>query len=88
MATIPETTHVLEWLMDPLARCFTAEVARQVIALRADEEIQARLDQLAEKATAGTLSEGERAEYAAYVSAIDFISILQAKSRHILTRGA
>lgn len=86
MATIHETTGALERLIEPLARCFTPDVARQIVALRADEELQIRLDQLAEKSTAGTLSDEERAEYAAYVSAIDFISILQAKSRQILTR--
>lgn len=87
MSTIQETTGALERLIDPVARCFTADVARQVVALRADEQLQTRLDQLAEKSTAGTLSETERAEYEAYVAAIDFISILQVKSQQILARG-
>lgn len=49
---------------------------------------QTRLDDLAEKATEGRLTDRERAEYAAYVSAIDFISILQAKSRTILSSAS
>lgn len=66
-------------MLDPVARCFTADVARQVAALRADSKLQARLDALARKANEGELSEDEHEEYDAYVEALDLVSILQAK---------
>ena len=75
---------VLDEVLDPVARCFTPDVARQVAALRADPKLQARLDALARKANENELSEEERDEYQAYVEAIDLVSILQAKARQIL----
>ena len=71
-------------MLEPVARCFTPEVARQVAALRADLKLQARLDALARKANEEELTEEEREEYQAYVEAIDLVSILQAKARAIV----
>ena len=81
------TSHadtVLDEVLDPVARCFTPDVARQVAALRANPQLQARLDGLARKANEDELTEEERDEYLAYVEAIDLVSILQAKARQIL----
>lgn len=78
-------TTVLEQLLDPLiVDCFTPEVALHVAGYRADEATQARLDELSEKSTEGTLSPKERAEYEEFVQAIDLISIMQAKARRFL----
>lgn len=74
--------------MDPIARCFTPDVARQIAALRAGTTLQAQLDELASKANEGELSDQEREQYEAYVEAIDVISILQAKARKILANSA
>ncbi len=62
------------------------EFARQLATMRATPAVQARIDDLAEKCNEGELSEVERAEYQAYVEAIDVISILQAKARSALAR--
>ena len=62
------------------------EFARELAALKAPCAVQARLDELADKCNEGELTEAERAEYDAYVDAIDVISILQAKARSVLTR--
>jgi hypothetical protein len=78
----------LDRLLDPVGRCLTPEVARALIALRADAETQARIDELADKCTEGTLSPTERTEYEAYVAAIDFLTILQAKARGTLAQAA
>lgn len=75
---------VLDRLLSPVSRCFTPEVARQLVALRAEPDVQERLDLLAGKCTEGRLSADERAEYELYVQAIDFIAILQAKARALL----
>jgi hypothetical protein len=78
----------LDRLLEPVGRCLTPEVARALVALRTDEATQARLEELADKSTEGMLTPGEREEYQAYVSAIDFLSVLQAKARAILAGAA
>jgi hypothetical protein len=74
----------LDRLLDPLTQCFTPSVAQQVIDLRADPAVQARLEELAEKSTEGELSPKERSEYRTYVTALDLIGILQAKARALV----
>ena len=87
MTTSHEDT-VLEEVLEPVARCFTPDVARQIASLRADPALQARLDDFASKANEGELSEQEREQYEAYVEAIVLIAILQAKARKILASDA
>lgn len=80
---------ILDRLLDPLlVNCFTPDVARQVAEYRADEATQARLDELSDKCTEGTLTPEERLEYEEYVQAIDLISIMQAKARRFLSDNA
>lgn len=78
---------ILERLLDPIGRVLTPEVARQLVALQADPAVQARLEELADKCPEGQLSAEEHAEYEAYVRAIEFIGVLQAKARHLLSNG-
>jgi hypothetical protein len=77
-------TNVLDRFLDPVGSYLTPEVARRLIGFRADARTQKRLDRLAEKNQEGELSEAEREEYDTYISAIDFITVLQAKARSIL----
>lgn len=79
---------VLERLLEPLAISFTPATARVVARFRADSATQARIDELADKCNEGQLSPTERAEYEAYVRAIDFISVLQAKARRVLAKAS
>jgi hypothetical protein len=81
-------TPVLGRLLDPLGRILTPEVAERLVSLRFDRKAQARIDKLARKCNEGKLTEAERSEYEAYVYAIDFIAILQAKARALLKRSA
>ncbi len=87
MTPTRETIDAMDRLFDPLGRCFTPEVARSVASLRADRSVQARIDELADKSTEGRLSSQELEEYETYVWAINFISVLQAKARTVLSRG-
>ena len=77
----PREVQLLERIVDPLSRCFTPEVARQVADLRADAQLQARVDILAQKCNEGQLSPDEREEYELYVRAGNFLALLQAKAR-------
>ncbi len=76
---------VLDRLLDPITRCLTPEAARKLVELRADAAVQGRVDELADKSTAGSLSADERAEYEAYVAANTLIGILQSKARKMLS---
>jgi len=80
-----DTGHILQRILDPVGRCLTPEAARQVLQLRADTQAQARIDELADRNTAGILTASERAEYEAYVAASSVVAILQIKAHQILT---
>jgi hypothetical protein len=79
-------TNVLSQLLEPVGRLMRVEFARELAALKATPDVQARIDELAEKCTEGLLTETERVEYGAYVDAIDVISILQAQARSVIAR--
>jgi hypothetical protein len=81
----PTLETPLDRLLDPVARCFTTDVAKRLADIRPDPGTQARIDELAGKATEGKLTVAEEAEYHGYVEAIDIVSILQAKARRLLT---
>ncbi len=74
----------LDRLLEPVARCLPADVARKVVQLRVDSQTQDRIDELAAKANEGTLSLSERQEYEDFIEAIDVVSIFQAKLRKML----
>lgn len=87
MAITSENT-VLDRMLEPVTECFALDFARRIADLRADPELQARLDELASKSSEGSLSLDEQREYQEYVEAIDFVGLLQAKTRAILARFA
>ena len=75
---------VLDELIAPVALCLTPEVAKRIVDLRAAPELQQKLDELADKNTAGELSSQELETYEAYVRGLNFVGILQAKARALL----
>jgi hypothetical protein len=78
------TTDLLEQVLDPLVECLTPEAARTVVALRAAPEVQARLDQLADRANEGLLTPSERAEYEKFRATFHMVTLLQSKARQLL----
>ena len=82
------TAPYLDRIFEPLRDVLNVDAAQRIVDWRADETTQARLDELADKCTEGSLTSVEREEYDAYVRAIDFIGILQAKARSVLSRKA
>lgn len=82
------SSAVLDELFDPVSRCLTPDVARRIAGLRASPQVQQTLDDLAEKSTEGTLTDTERADYETYVRAINFIGLLQAKARAVISADA
>jgi hypothetical protein len=82
------TTAVLDELFDPVGECLTPDVARRLVGVRASPGVQARLDELAEKSSDGTLTADERRAYESYLRAVNFIGVLQAKARALLASEA
>lgn len=72
---------MIDRLLQPLVSLLPAEVAAKVADVRVDEATSQRVDYLADRATEGTLSDEERAEYAGYIQAIDVIAALQVNAR-------
>ena len=83
MATASET-EVLAKLMRPLSRNLSADLARALLTLRADEETQARYDELADRNSQGALSREETQELDAIVRANTFLGILKAQAQATL----
>jgi len=78
--------RVLERLLDPVSSSLNEEAARKLIGLKADAKVRVRVNELARKCNEGALTPEERAEYETYVLAGDFVAILQAKARLLLSR--
>jgi hypothetical protein len=81
-------SKLLERVLEPFAECLTPEAARKIVDLRADRETQAKLDELADKANEGQLSDEDRAEYDRFLATFHLITCLQAKARTRLERKA
>jgi hypothetical protein len=84
MSTISHPSP-LERLLEPLAAGLTSEMARYIAEFRADEAVQRRIEELAEKANEGELTDEERQEYEEFVDAGTLIAILQSKARKRLS---
>ena len=82
------TTATLDRLVEPVVRTLTPDVAKALVDLRADPDLQARMDELAEKCNEGKLTSDEREEYETSIRFGNFIAILQAKARILLKRGS
>jgi hypothetical protein len=75
---------MLDRLLDPVGRALGPEAARRLLGIRADAEVQNRVDELAERANEGHLTDDERAEYDARITAATVVGVLQAKARAAL----
>jgi len=77
-------SDTLDRLLDPVGRSLSPEAARTLVNLRADRTFQTRLDELADKNTAGQLTPEELQEYDLYLSALSVLTVLQSKARLLL----
>jgi hypothetical protein len=77
-------TDFLSTYIEPLVEDLTPQQARKILSIKPTERLLARVELLAERANAGSLTEQERAEYEHYIDVDDVIGILKAKARRIL----
>ena len=85
MAARSETV-AFEQGIRPLMEIVLPDKADAVISFRADPQLQAHIEELAQKSTEGQLSEEERAEYAGFVRANKFVAILKRQARRLTTK--
>ena len=78
------TVSYLDRFLQPVTEAFTPELARALVDLRADSELEAEVEVLRQKANMGTLSPDEEVAYKDFVEAVDVISIIQSKARRFL----
>ena len=85
----PKDFPALERLLRPLRRDLSFELANALVSLKADDEMQARYDELADKNTAGSLTPTEQMELASLVRANSILGVLKIEARAALaTSGA
>ena len=72
--------------LEPMTEAFTPELAQKIVDLRADSETQARVDELAAKASEGKLTTDEEVEYKECIEAVDIVGVIQSKARRFPSR--
>ncbi len=79
---------ILDKVLGPLGKHMPLEFAQYLVDLRATPDVQARVDELAEKCNEGQLSADERDEYERYIQANFLIGALQRQAKRVLANGA
>ncbi len=78
------SSNILAQILEPLEEYLTLELAQKIADLRATPDLQARIDELADKCNEGELTPKEAAEYDSFVDVIDVISVLKTQARDVL----
>lgn len=76
-----------ERVLAAVGQCLDRPSAEALLRLRADPELQARIETLADKSTEGELTPEEREEYEALLRVGQFVALLQANARRLLAQG-
>jgi len=69
----------------PIFHILSPEQVHKIADYHADQALQDRITQLADKANEGELSDEEQSEYEGYVHANRFVAVLQAQARRRLS---
>ena len=76
-----------ERVLAAVGQCLDRQSAEALLRLRADKEMQGRIEDLADKSTEGTITPEEREEYEALIRVGNFVAILQARARRLSAEG-
>lgn len=87
MFSTPESSAFQRGI-EPVLQLVLPPSAAEVVALQTDDELAARIEQLAAKNTEGQLTPEEQAEYLGYVRANKFVAVLQRRARQLLSDGS
>jgi len=77
-------TNAFDRATEPVLGILSTDQVHKIVDYHADESLQARLEELAQKANEGELTEDERSEYEGYAQANKFVAVLQAQARRRL----
>jgi len=80
------TTPLIDAFLDPVAELLPVDTAQRLLDWKVDPQLQTELDDLATKASAGTLTDAEREQYSEYIAVLDWITLIKAKARAALRR--
>ena len=69
----------------PIMELVLPDKAEAVLSFSPDPELQARIEELAEKSNEGQLTDDEGREYAGYVRANKFVAILKRQAKQLST---
>lgn len=76
--------HPADRILDPVVRSLTPEVAERILAVTIEQSLQDRVNILAARASAGTLTPVERLEYERIVEQADLLGIVKSLARRSL----
>ncbi|MEO8428792.1 MAG: hypothetical protein ABI651_16965 [Verrucomicrobiota bacterium] len=76
-----DDSSAFQRLLRPLSHNLTLELARALVSVQADAEMQARYDDLAEARTEGRLTPADLAELESIVRANTLIGVLKAEAQ-------
>lgn len=82
------TLSILGRLVDASLGNLSLAAARAILEFRLSEADQARVEELAQRSTAGTLSAAEASEYDAYLATADVLSVWKSQARLVLQRSS
>jgi hypothetical protein len=77
----PSTPPLVEALADSVASCLDAQSVQAIANLKMDERAQHWLDELADKANEGELTDDERSEYQRFIRISEFLGMAQLRAR-------
>jgi hypothetical protein len=77
---------VFDEFIDPLVASMSPEAAERILKAGISPQFQAHIDQLADKASRGTLTTDEEAEYRDIVEVADLVTVFKLKLRHAFGR--
>jgi hypothetical protein len=84
---IDSAQTALERVLAAVGQCLDRQSAESLLRLRADSEMQDRIEELAGKSTEGRLTPEESDEYETLIRVGNFVAILQTKARRLLAEG-
>lgn len=84
------TKSAFRHAVNPVLQLLLAGREEALLSMRPDQALQERIEILASKCTEDELTEDERAEYAGYVQANDFVAVLrrEAQSRQAVSAAS
>ena len=69
----------------PVINMLSDDQAAEIVDYHADDNLQTRIEELANKANEGELTSEEQAEYDGYAQANRFLAVFQATARRLLS---